>query len=212
MGCSGRRISSDRMAKVSSVLTVIGVVVAGLLAVVCIGLFAEENSEVSYRVTFSVQDMEVHDDRGYVYDVCKNTHSNTTYYNPDTKSFDLLSPSGYAYLYTSIKIHDVTNPTENVKRSVQTAGLDSEPMDTMNVAFNIKTSAGYIEPTIFLLVNGMDPQSSGSVVDIFNRDPGQSGVQIKLDLEEGTTDYLFIGNSQSQTYGLLKMSVNIERV
>ncbi len=194
-----------------AVVIAIGVAVFGIVALGQMMLL--DNGSDGYTVTISIDAMEVATDDGYVYNVCKSTPAGDRYYNPETGSFDLVSPSPYAVLYAEFSIGSVTNYSDDTAlKTVQTTDVPVSTGDPSlnDVKFKVDSNASSVDLTVFLRLEGYSTNPVyGSVVDIYNGNSGVSGILVSVDLKEGTESVELHGDPDSSIRGLLNFHVTV---
>lgn len=212
-----RRISSDTMAKINTFAVALILLVVGSAA--ALGGFFLLNSDGSktYEITIDVSDMEVAEDSGHVYNVCKKTVGGDKYYDPRFNTFSLNSESGEAILYLSATLNNVEKFSERKIVGVQSVKTPvAGTVDHNNtIVFKVTSSADSVIVTLFLMLRGEVPNgyseasvlSNGTVVDIYGDSAGQSGINISVDLKDGSEQLDLIGNENSDMRGLLKATV-----
>lgn len=203
-----RSPSSDASAKVSAVAVVIILIGVGMASVAGIAFLTSFGSAREYTITITIDDMQVGCESGYVVEnVARQVSGTVYYYNPETKDYDLASPSGKAPLFASATIDGKTITSGKVMKNVQTGspaggadlGIALDP-------FEIKTSDGSVDVVIYLMTGTGD---SGTLVNIYEGAPGLYGARLQIDLEKGDVEYVLAGDPQSPLVGLLRMTVTV---
>lgn len=205
------RISSDRSAKMNAVAVVVAVAVAALMGAAVIAMTLFDDDESGYKVTVTVDTMEVADDDGYVYNLMRSTALGNRYYNPETGKFDLPSPSGYAILYGEFTVGSSTNYTDDTQlKKVQTSKVpvSSGDVSVGDVVFNVGNSDS-VKMTVFLKLKGTSTADNGSVIDIHDGTPDTSGAVLNIALKEGSNTYELAGNGDSILRGLIRFTVTV---
>ena len=209
------RISSDTTAKMGAVAAVIIVAAAcGIMGAIALMNFS--GSETTYQVTFDVETMDVYEKSGHVYNVCMSTEFGDRYYNPETRDFPpfQVSPSNKAVLYMSVTMGSSTNYSDDVIRTVQTDPVhSSETISGSTLGFKVRTSSSSQIASVFLLLKGSDNDpSNGTVIDIYDKAPGESGIRIDIDMKDHSKQFTLQGNADSEIIGLLKFTVTVKAV
>ena len=202
-----RGLSSDTAAKVNAVGVVILVVIAGAAAAALIAVFSYEGKG-SYTVTVSVEAMEVSSKSGHVYNVQKDGK----YFDPETGLFTLNEASHKAVLYMSATMGSKTNYSDNVSRDVKPWPIGSpEEISGYNIGFKVTTSESSMKMSVFLLLKGSSNDASeGSIIDIYDEKPGESGISLSVDMKDHTETFELKGNSDSTLKGYLKIAVTVK--
>jgi len=203
-----RRLSSDTAAKVSTVAVIIVVVIAaGVVAVAAATVLMNSDTE-SYSVTISVDAMDVATDSGYVY----NVMNNGKYFNPNNGHFDRNDPSNIAVLYLSATMGSKTNYSNDAVRVVQTS-TEATPSETITgntLGFKVRTSDSEMKMSVFLLLKGTSHDSSGgTIIDIYDKAPGESGISLSIDMKDNSEVFELKGNAQSSLRGYAKITVTV---
>lgn len=207
------RISSDTTAKMGAVAAVIIVAAAcGIMGAIALMNFS--GSETTYQVTFDVETMDVYEKSGHVYNVCMSTDLGNRYYDPISRHFDLDSPSNKAVLYMSVTMGSSTNYSDDVIRTVQTDPVhSSETISGSTLGFKVRTSSSSQIASVFLLLKGSDNDpSNGTVIDIYDKAPGESGIRIDIDMKDHSKQFTLQGNADSEIVGLLVFTVTVKAV
>jgi hypothetical protein len=202
-----RGLSSDTAAKVNAVGVVILVVIAGAAAAALIAVFSYEGKG-SYTVTVSVEAMEVSSESGHVYNVQKDGK----YFNPETGHFDRNTASNKAVLYMSATMGSKTNYSDNVVRNVKPWPIESpEEISGYNIGFKVTTAESSMKMSVFLLLKGSSNDASeGSIIDIYDEKPGESGISLSVDMKDHTETFELKGNPDSTLKGYLKITVTVK--
>ena len=202
-----RGLSSDTAAKVNAVGVVILVVIAGAAAAALIAVLSYEGKG-SYTVTVSVEAMEVSSESGHVYNVQKDGK----YFNPDTGHFDLDEASHKAVLYMSATMGSKTNYSDNVARYVKPWPIESpEAVSGYSIGFKVTTAESSMKMSVFLLLKGSSNDASeGSIIDIYDEKPGESGISLSVDMKDHTETFELKGNPDSTLKGYLKITVTVK--
>lgn len=214
MNGSGRRISSDTAAKISSVAVIAAVVIVGIGSIVALSFFVDMDSGTKYEITITVEDMQICDEREYVYGVVQESGLGQKYYNPESKEFNLDMPSKKANLFASASVLDKTGYTNGyVTTMVQKSGPSESPtpLEGHTITLKITTDETSVDMSFFLMLKGYDTEHS-SYVDIYGTEPGDHGVKFNLNLKEKVTEFKFVGNEDSKTTGLLKGKIEVKKV
>ena len=202
-----RGLSSDTAAKINAVGVVILIVIAGAAAAALIAVFSYEGKG-SYTVTVSVEAMEVSSESGHVYNVQKDGK----YFNPETGHFDRNTASNKAVLYMSATMGSKTNYSDNVVRNVKPWPIESpEAVSGYSVGFKVTTAESSMKMSVFLLLKGSSNDASeGSIIDIYDEKPGESGISLSVDMKDHTETFELKGNPDSTLKGYLKIAVTVK--
>jgi len=210
------RLSSDTAAKISTITVVAIVFLGAIVSVAGMMFLIGGQTGGSYKVTISVETMDIAADSGSVYNVCTKTPSGDRYYDPTFKDFILHSPSDKAILYMSATLGSRTNYSgDSDLRTVQTGTvpLSSGTITDNTFGFTVRTSDSEMTASVFLLLKGYtNDASNGTVVDIYENSPGESGIILNIDMKEHSRTYSLHGNPSSNLRGLLEFTVTVESV
>ena len=210
------RISSDTRAKVNVFAVVLILIIGGAAAAVGVFMLTNNRGTQTYEITIEITAMEVATSSGSVYNVCHTTPMGDKYYNPDSGTFDLDTPSNKAYLYVSATAGGVEKFSGICEKVVRTSldWMDADKITGNTITFKVTSSSEDQNIALFLMIRGISDSPSalpyGTVADIYADEIGQSGLNMSVDLKEYSMDKSLMGNEHSNIQGLLGLTVTVK--